>query len=158
MGTNNYIEYSEFMSHFLDSHPEIIDDQKYGFDIYWRQASAPAVQFEDFTTRTAELHHEDDGQAFDEDGFMSDMAAWNVDVARRIAAEDGIGELDGLQVALLMHLRDHYLRMGTVPAIPHICHLNDMEPTCLSRRFTSPREAWRLAGLPNPGEEAKAYL
>jgi tRNA 2-thiouridine synthesizing protein E len=24
--------------------------------------------------------------------------------------------------------------------------------------FPSPREAWRIAGLPNPGEEAKAYM
>jgi hypothetical protein len=24
--------------------------------------------------------------------------------------------------------------------------------------FPNPREAWRVAGLPNPGEEAKTYL
>ncbi len=158
MNTYNYVEYTEFMTHFLDTHPEVIEDQKHGFDIYWTQTSAPAVHFEDIPARDAELRHKDNGKYFDEDGFLSDVAGWNIDMARRIAAEDGIGELDKPQVALLMHLRDHYLRMGTVPAIPHICHMNGLEPNCLSRRFTSPREAWRIAGLPNPGEEAKAYL
>lgn len=158
MNTSDYVEFTEFMNHFLDDHPEVVLDQKRGFDIYWINADPPVLRLEDFRGGSAYSRHEDDVQAFDEDGFLTDTAGWNVDIARHTAALDGIGELDESQVALLLNLRDHYLRMGTVPAIPHICHLNGLEPNCLSQRFTSPREAWRIAGLPNPGEEVKAYL
>lgn len=35
---------------------------------------------------------------------------------------------------------------------------NGLDADCLHQLFRSPRQAWRIAGLPNPGEEAKAYL
>lgn len=95
---------------------------------------------------------------FDEDGFMRDMSSWNEDLARRIAASDGLGDLDERQIALLKQLRRGYQRAEALPAVPHVCHLDGLEPDCMTRLFPSVREAWRLAGLPNPGEEAKAYM
>jgi TusE/DsrC/DsvC family sulfur relay protein len=96
--------------------------------------------------------------SFDADGFMQDMSTWNEDLARRIAAQDGLGELDERQLSLLHQLRDSYQRQGAVPALAHVCHLGGMDKDCLSQLFPDAREAWRIAGLPNPGEEAKAYL
>jgi len=29
---------------------------------------------------------------------------------------------------------------------------------CLEQLFHGTREAWRIAGLPDPGEEARAYM
>ena len=98
------------------------------------------------------------GVAFDADGFMPDMADWNVEMACRIASMDGLGVLDERQISLLLHLRDSYKRIGAVPALPHVCHLGGFESDCMTRLFPSAREVWRLAGLPDPGEEAKAYL
>lgn len=95
---------------------------------------------------------------FDEDGFMSDMSTWSEELARRVAASDGLGELNERQIALLRQLRNSYLREGSLPAVSHICHLDGLEPDCMTRLFPSVREVWRLAGLPNPGEEAKAYM
>lgn len=95
---------------------------------------------------------------FDADGFMPDLDKWSTEVARVIADLDGLGQLDEHQITLLQHLRDSYCRLGALPALPHVCHLGGFEPDCMTRLFPSAREVWRLAGLPNPGEEAKAYL
>jgi len=43
-------------------------------------------------------------------------------------------------------------------ALSHVCHLTGQSADCMQHLFPNPREAWRVAGLPNPGEEAKAYL
>lgn len=95
---------------------------------------------------------------FDHDGFS--MTAWNWDeaTAQRIATMDGVGHLDEPQLALLRQLRTHYLRWGTPPALSHICRANGQAPDCLYQLFPNPHEAWRIAGLPNPGDEAVAYL
>ncbi|HRH81313.1 MAG TPA: TusE/DsrC/DsvC family sulfur relay protein [Thiobacillaceae bacterium] len=97
-------------------------------------------------------------QLFDADGFVTDAGGWNELAARRIARLDGLGDLDECQLRLLRHLRASYLHSGAVPSLPHICRLSSLEPTCMTRLFPNAREAWRIAGLPNPGEEAKAYL
>lgn len=95
---------------------------------------------------------------FDADGFMRDLDGWSESLARRVAALDGLGELDDRQMILLRELRANYQRLGAPPAWSHVCHLGGFAPDCMTRLFPSAREAWRLAGLPNPGEEAKAYL
>lgn len=97
-------------------------------------------------------------QAFDGDGFLWEASAWNEDLARRIAAQDGLGNLDASQMAVLHSLRDSYLRRGAPPALPHVCRREGFGRDCMIRLFPDAREAWRIAGLPNPGEEAKAYL
>lgn len=102
--------------------------------------------------------HDPTSIRFDEDGFFIDMDDWDEALARRIAAMDGIGELDERQLRVVRSLRACYQRKGALPALTHVCHLEGLEPDCLTRLFPSARAAWRIAGLPNPGEEAKAYL
>lgn len=95
---------------------------------------------------------------FDPDGFLLDPAMWSESLADRIAQNDGVGTLSELQFGLLRTLRHEFARHGSVTALSHVCHLSGQDPDCLQHLFPSPREAWRLAGLPNPGEEAKTYL
>ncbi len=95
---------------------------------------------------------------FDVDGFMREPDVWDEATARRIARMDGVGDLDAEQIALLHQLRTSYQRMGGLPAWAHVCHLGGFEPDCMTRLFPDARAAWRIAGLPNPGEEAKAYM
>lgn len=95
---------------------------------------------------------------FDLDGFLYDTELWDEDTARRIAAMDGLGELDERQLAVVRRLRETYRRTGAAPALAHVCRLDGLEPDCMNRLFPSAREVWRIAGLPNPGEEAKSYL
>lgn len=95
---------------------------------------------------------------FDPDGFLLDPAMWSEDLADRIAQNDGLGSLSELQVALLRTMREEFAKHGSVTALSHICHLAGQNPDCLQHLFPGPREAWRIAGLPNPGEEAKTYM
>jgi len=95
---------------------------------------------------------------FDEDGFLIDPAMWSESLADRIAQNDGLGELSELQIGLLHALRREFSKHGTVTALSHVCHLTGQSADCMQHLFPNPREAWRVAGLPNPGEEAKAYL
>ena len=95
---------------------------------------------------------------FDLDGFLIDPAMWSESLADRIAQNDGLGELSELQLGLLQALRREFSKHGTVTALSHVCHLIGQSADCMQHLLPSPREAWRLAGLPNPGEEAKAYL
>jgi tRNA 2-thiouridine synthesizing protein E len=95
---------------------------------------------------------------FDPDGFLLDPTMWSESLADRIAQTDGIGELNAQQLGLLHTLRREFARNGTITALSHVCHLTGESPDCMQHLFPSPREAWRVAGLPNPGEEAKAYL
>jgi len=95
---------------------------------------------------------------FDLDGFLIDPTMWSESLADRIAQNDGVGKLSELQLGLLQALRREYSKNGTVTALSHVCHLIGQSSDCMQHLFPNPREAWRLAGLPNPGEEAKAYL
>jgi len=62
------------------------------------------------------------------------------------------------QLELLHNLRAEFEKTGAVSAQSHICHLGGEAPDCMQHLFPSPLHAWRIAGLPNPGEEAKAYM
>lgn len=95
---------------------------------------------------------------FDQDGFIKDPTVWSEELARRVAMEDGLGELSTEQWSVIRALRDHYMEYHTLPYMNHICKVNDLERNCMPALFHSAREAWRIAGLPNPGEEAKAYM
>lgn len=98
------------------------------------------------------------GRVFDADGFFIDPGLWNEALAHHIAHADGMGQLNGSQLELLQTLRREFKKHGSVTALSHICHLNGQSADCMQKMFPSPREAWRIAGLPNPGEEAKAYM
>ncbi len=99
-----------------------------------------------------------DSHLFDADGFFLEPDKWNVEIAESIAQADGLGPLNSEQLELLRTLRAEYQKSGSIPAFSHICHLGGQEPDCLQHLFVSPLSAWRMAGLPNPGEEAKAYM
>jgi tRNA 2-thiouridine synthesizing protein E len=98
-----------------------------------------------------------DNPLFDQDGFLVDPTLWDENLARHIAAGDGLGELGEEHWAIIRFLREHYLG-GGLPAVGHVCRVNQFDRLCIPTLFQSVRSAWRIAGLPNPGEEAKAYM
>lgn len=95
---------------------------------------------------------------FDEDGFLDTPDRWDWPLAERMAQRDGVGELSNAHRLVIGELRRHYQRCGGVPPLGHVCHVCGLGHYCLDDLFSTPREAWRLAGLPNPGEEAKSYM
>lgn len=97
--------------------------------------------------------------AFDQDGFLKDFALWDENLARAIAQLDGIAFLTTAHLNILRNMRFHYLQYGTLPNMKHLCrecHLAGSDYHILFNH--SSREAWRIAGLPNPGDEAQAYM
>lgn len=95
---------------------------------------------------------------FDEDGFLLDSNIWNEDLAQHIAVFDGLGVLTDTHWLVIEHLREHYFRLGGVPAMRQVCRANGVTRREMYELFGGCREIWRIAGLPNPGEEAKAYF
>jgi tRNA 2-thiouridine synthesizing protein E len=98
------------------------------------------------------------GVVFDEQGFLRNPRDWNMDVAREIARLDGVGELGADHWAILFHFREHYLQHGTPPLSGHVCRTYHLGKGAVQRLFGSCRRAWRIAGLPDPGEEVRAYM
>ena len=95
---------------------------------------------------------------FDEDGFLTDPDKWDKGVAEQIANEDGIGCLSDAHWAVILKMREHYLEHGALVPASHVCRTNQLDPQCVIDLFQNMREAWRISGLPNPGEEAKSYM
>ncbi|HEX9626949.1 MAG TPA: TusE/DsrC/DsvC family sulfur relay protein [Acidiferrobacterales bacterium] len=94
----------------------------------------------------------------DEDGLLLDPRTWNESVARLLAAHHGVGPLGAEHWLVIDSLRAHYARFGAAPAMIQVCKLHGHDRHWVHRLFETCLNAWRVAGLPNPGEEAKAYL
>lgn len=96
---------------------------------------------------------------FDEDGFIINPSDWSPGVAKWVAIQDGLDHLTTGQWSIITTLRDFYFKKGHVPMERQVCHLNHMDKHCIDYMFDDEyKEAWRLAGLPNPGEEIKTYM
>lgn len=96
---------------------------------------------------------------FDEAGFLTDPESWSPELARELARRHGLPGLDDVQCRVLEALRAEYLALNDLPGTTHACRVNGLDHHCLNALFGDrPLMAWRLAGLPDPGEEAKAYL
>ncbi len=91
-------------------------------------------------------------------GFLSDPASWTHDKALLLAKSQGIDNLTDSHWKLLEGLRKYYLEYGVPPALRNICWQNDMNKYCLPDLFSNSKVAWIIAGLPDPGEEARSYM
>lgn len=99
------------------------------------------------------------GVDLDPDGFLLHPEQWNELIAIRMAESDGIAPLTEAHWGMILSLRRHYFKVGGIPALRHLCLENQLEPHCIPHLFKDQgRELWRIAGLPNPGVEARAYL
>ena len=95
---------------------------------------------------------------FDEDGLLRDPGTWNRALAEKIAKAEGIGNLTESHWKIILALREYHAKYRAAPPIPRICRDLGMPKNAAHDLFHTCMTAWRVAGLPNPGEEAKAYL
>jgi TusE/DsrC/DsvC family sulfur relay protein len=95
---------------------------------------------------------------FDEDGFLINSEAWSRETAKLLAEMDGLGKLGPDHWSVIMYLREKHLEAGGLPVMSRICRIMHLGEHGVQRLFGSCREAWRIAGLPHPGEEAKSYM
>lgn len=95
----------------------------------------------------------------DDEGFLNDPDCWNKTVARQIAEIEGIDNLSEQQWNFIVTLRQYYFTFHKLPQIRRVCHVNHLGNNCANDLFNNRAlDAWRIAGLPDPGEEAKSYL
>lgn len=94
----------------------------------------------------------------DESGFMQDPNRWNKSAARILAEIHGIGQLTPDHWAIIYYLREHHLSYGSLPPMSQVCRTHGLSRGAVERLFGGCAHAWRVAGLPNPGEEAQTYM
>lgn len=95
----------------------------------------------------------------DEEGFLAEAESWNKSVANWLAQLEGIDRLNEQQWEFVTTLRQYYFTFHRLPQFRRICHMHQMGNNCASELFNNHGiEAWRIAGLPDPGEEAKSYM
>ena len=95
---------------------------------------------------------------FDADGFLIEPELWDRDLALRIAAAVRVEELGEEHWAVIDYLRTHYLAHRTLPWEGNVCRELALGEACVEGLFGGLYEAWKVAGLPNPGEEARTYM
>jgi len=94
----------------------------------------------------------------DENGLLLDMQQWSESVAILIAEQNGIDELTEAHWAFIQALRAYYLEFKVAPPMSLLCRKQGISTNCVQKLFCNCLTAWRVAGLPDPGEEAKSYL
>jgi tRNA 2-thiouridine synthesizing protein E len=95
---------------------------------------------------------------FDEDGFLSESENWTPSLAEDLARQAGLSELTAKHWEVIHHVREHYFSLGALPVMRLICRAVGLDPNKGHQLFSSCKSLWRIAGLPNPGEEAKSYM
>jgi TusE/DsrC/DsvC family sulfur relay protein len=95
---------------------------------------------------------------FDADGFLADPENWTPALAERIARLEGISELTAKHWEVIDLVRERYLTIRALPVMRLVCRAVGLDPNGAHNLFRSCRSLWVIAGLPNPGEEAKSYM
>lgn len=98
------------------------------------------------------------GTLFDEDGFLLEHAQWNEALAQRIAQREGLTHLDEPHWRVIHHVRERFLALGGLPSLRRVCRATGLSRDEVHDLFGGCLPVWRIAGLPNPGEEARTYL
>lgn len=94
----------------------------------------------------------------DENGLLCNPQQWNDTIAQLLADYHEVGTLTTDHWQVISTLRAHYARFGAAPAMIQVCRLHGKDRNWVHNLFHSCLNAWRVAGLPDPGEEAKSYM
>ena len=109
------------------------------------------AQYSTVTTPGASL-------SLDTEGFVNDPATWTRESARILAVLNGVGELGAAHWLVIDFIRAYYEKFGVAPLMRRVCRSQHLAPSEVKLLFGDCLTAWKIAGLPNPGEEAKAYM
>jgi TusE/DsrC/DsvC family sulfur relay protein len=95
--------------------------------------------------------------AVDEDGFLARTEDWTEAVARVLAEREGIVSLTEGMFDILRSLREYYMKHRFFPIVRSVCKSVHQPGNCITEQFNDPVRAWKIAGLPNPGEEVIGF-
>lgn len=84
----------------------------------------------------------------DDEGFLMDQDKWDRDVARAIAKQLDIPNLDEEQISIIEFLREYYQKFNAFPILNYVCKHTRQPHECVNNKFVDPMKAWKIAGLP----------
>jgi len=93
----------------------------------------------------------------DDDGFLVNLEDWSETIARILAAQEGIEELSEDKLDILRFMREYYRKYNFFPIVRFVCKNVHQPGNCVVEQFIDPVKAWKIAGLPNPGEEVIGF-
>lgn len=93
----------------------------------------------------------------DVDGFLVRSEDWNEEVARALAEREGIAELSEDKLDILVFMRQYYQKHNFFPIVRYVCRNVGQPRDCITEKFIDPVTAWKIAGLPNPGDEVRMF-
>jgi len=93
----------------------------------------------------------------DDDGFLVKTGDWTEKVAAVLARAEGIAELTKDKLDILRFMREYYRDHEFFPIVRYVCKSVHQSANCVAEQFTDPVRAWKIAGLPNPGEEVIGF-
>lgn len=96
-------------------------------------------------------------ERLDEEGYLIDPWDWDRSFTEKSATQAGI-LLSDKHWVLIELIRDKYLRLGALPPMRTVCKSVGLNKQALKNQFGSCINLWKIAGLPDPGEEAKIYM
>jgi dissimilatory sulfite reductase related protein len=88
----------------------------------------------------------------DAEGFLTDPEQWNEQIARAIAAENGIPELSDRHWLVVKFMRERYLASGNAPSIRSLGKESGVPIKELYQLFPKgpAKLAAKIAGIPKP--------
>ncbi|HEY8316632.1 MAG TPA: TusE/DsrC/DsvC family sulfur relay protein [Gaiellaceae bacterium] len=88
----------------------------------------------------------------DAEGFLTDPAQWNNEIAKAIATENGIAELTERHWLVIHFMRDRYLQTGTAPSIRSLGKESGIPVKELYELFPKgpAKLAAKIGGIPKP--------
>jgi dissimilatory sulfite reductase related protein len=88
----------------------------------------------------------------DAEGFLTDPAQWNDQIAEAIAADNGIPELTDRHWLVVRFMRDRYLQTGTAPSIRSLGKESGVPIKELYQLFPKgpAKLAAKIGGIPKP--------
>jgi TusE/DsrC/DsvC family sulfur relay protein len=95
--------------------------------------------------------------ALDDDGYLLNVEDWDEKTARILAEREGIVALTQDQMDILKFLREYYGKFNFFPIVRHVCKNVHQPKDCMTDKFLNPVQAWKIAGLPNPGDEVNTF-
>lgn len=96
--------------------------------------------------------------SLDIDGFLVQSDCWSAELAEELARQAGIIELTAKHWEVIGIVREGYFSIGALPVMRLVCRAAGLDRSRAHELFSSCRSLWSIAGLPNPGEEAKSYM
>ena len=93
----------------------------------------------------------------DDDGFLVNIEDWNETTANALAKREGLESLTKDQLDVLKFMREYYKKYNFFPILRYVCKNVHQPKNCVNEEFMNPVQAWKIAGLPNPGDEVNMF-